>query len=102
VRIDSSIEVLCCQPVLSIVIGGSSQWSRLEYGTFCGTGLTLIHLLASVSVIGESCFSLFRWLAPICWPDGEPASRASIPTSPATLAFEWSKSYQKNGKTQTI
>jgi hypothetical protein len=48
---------MLCNALLSIVFEANSHISRLEALAFCESGLTSIHLPASVSVIGEFCFS---------------------------------------------
>jgi hypothetical protein len=77
-RIKSSIERICegCfisfKSVKSVVFDENSQLSRLEDRAFCGSGVTSIHLPASVTVIGEYCFSGCGSLASITC---DPASR---------------------------
>jgi hypothetical protein len=51
-----------------------SQLSRLEDLAFCESGLTLIHLPASVTVIGKFCFSSCKSLLSITF---DPRSRFS-------------------------
>jgi hypothetical protein len=51
-----------------------SRLSRLEERAFCESGLTSIHLPASVTVIGEACFSYCRSLASITFESGSQLS----------------------------
>jgi hypothetical protein len=50
---------------VSITFESGSQLSQLAKGAFCGSGLTSIHLPASVIGIGESCFYRCKSLASI-------------------------------------
>jgi hypothetical protein len=63
---------MSCKSVKSVVFEENSQLSRLEDRAFYGSGLTSIHLPASVTVIGESCFSGCDSLASITF---DPASQ---------------------------
>jgi hypothetical protein len=51
-----------------------SQLSELAKNAFCSSGLTSIHLPASVTVIGESCFSGCRSLTSITFETGSQLS----------------------------
>jgi hypothetical protein len=81
VRIEWSIERICegcfmwCASVKSVVFEANTQLSRLEDGAFSWSGLTSIHLPASVTFIGEFCFSLCRSPASITFESGSQLSQ---------------------------
>jgi hypothetical protein len=78
VLIVSSIESICegcfacCTSVLSVVFEEPSRLSRVEAWAFRGSGMTSIHLPASVTFIGEFCFDRCDSLASITF---DPASK---------------------------
>jgi hypothetical protein len=86
---------------VSITFEPGSQLSELANGAFSGSGLTSIHLPASVTVIGESCFSDCGSLTSITFESGsqfsELANRAfsksglkSIHLPPSVSVIGWS------------
>jgi hypothetical protein len=64
-----------CGSLASITFETGSQISRLEDRAFSWSGLTSIHLPASVTVIGESCFSGCGSLASITFESGSQLSQ---------------------------
>jgi hypothetical protein len=60
---------------VSITFETGSQLSQLAKGAFCGSGVTSIHLPASVTVIGEGCFSYCRSLSSITFESGSQLSQ---------------------------
>jgi hypothetical protein len=89
-QIESSIEGICegcfmwCKSVLSVVFEENSQLSRLENRAFSRSGLTSIHLPASVTVIGGFCFCCCRSLVSITFESGSKLFQL------AKEAFSWS------------
>jgi hypothetical protein len=81
VRIEWSIEGICegcfmsCESVKSVVFEANMQLSRLEARAFSCSGVTSIHLPASVTFIGESCFSGCDSLASITFESGSQLSQ---------------------------
>jgi hypothetical protein len=69
------ISFISCESVKSVVFEENSQLSRLEAEAFRGSGLTSIHLPASVTVIGASCFSNCGSLASITFESGSRLSQ---------------------------
>jgi hypothetical protein len=55
---------------VSITFESGSRLSQLATGAFCDSGLISIHLPASVTVIGEFCFSRCGSLASITFESG--------------------------------
>jgi hypothetical protein len=81
---------MSCKSVQSVVFEENSQLLRLEARAFLASGLTSIHLPASVTVIGESCFSGCGSLASITFESGSQLSQLA-----ASLAlFRASRSNQ--------
>jgi hypothetical protein len=65
---------MSCDSVKSVIFEANSQLSRLEVRAFSESGLTSIHLPASVTVIGESCFSHCGSLVSITFETGSQLS----------------------------
>jgi uncharacterized protein YuzB (UPF0349 family) len=60
---------------VSITFESGSQLSQLAKGAFQGSGLTSIHLPASVTVIGRGCFSYCGSLVLITFESGSQLSQ---------------------------
>jgi hypothetical protein len=61
-----------CRSLVSITFESGSQLSELANEAFRESGVTSIHLPASVTVIGEFCFSECRSLASITFDPASP------------------------------
>jgi hypothetical protein len=75
---------MLCKSVKSVVFEGNSQLSRLEALAFYESGVTSIHLPASVTVIGQGCFGGCDSLVSITFEPGSQLSQL------AKRAFSWS------------